>query len=380
VHHNDGVTAETAVPPLHVRVMGVTVAIESPDEATRARLAHQWSRAVVPADEGAPARTVQAEAAGPALHDAHDYTLTTQVTLAALQATAGDRFNLHAGGLADRDGRVLALVAGSGTGKTTATRVLAEHLDYLSDETVSLEIDGTVHPHAKPLSMTTDPTKAGPKHQLSPDDLGLLPTPHSGRLARIVVLRRGRPAPRGLVHLDPVEGLLELIAQSSSLGDVPDPLTSLLRLVRSAGGVYALEYDEIADHVDDLVALLAQDLAPETGPEPVRHPGRRYTGSFVPIDVPLGHVARAEWVDAVVLDHDLLVLRHGRAVRLENLMATLWLELESPRTPAELVAIAEAAHGAHPDAVELVEQALELLEEEALIVRKGPEPAGMIGA
>jgi hypothetical protein len=374
------VTSADAVPPLHVRVMGVTVAIESPDEETRARLAHQWSRAVVPAEDGPAARTVQALDGPPELQEAHDYTLTTQVTLAALQATVGNRFNLHAGGLADRDGRVLALVAGSGTGKTTATRVLAERLDYLSDETVSLEVDGTVHPHAKPLSVMADPTKAGQKLQLSPDDLGLLPTPHSGRLARIVVLRRGGPAPHGLVHLDPVEGLLELIAQSSSLGDVPDPLTTLLRLVESVGGVFALEYAEIADHVDDLVALLAEDVPPETASAPVRHPGRRYTGNFVAIDVPPGRVARSEWVDALVLDHDVLVLRHGRAVRLANLMATVWLELESPRTPAELVAVAELAHGTHPEAVALVEQALDRLEGEGLIVRGDSEPAGMIGA
>ena len=79
---------------------------------------------------------------------AHDYVLTTQVTVAGLQATAGVRLNLHAGGLADDRGRVLALVGPSGTGKTTATRTLAGRLGYLSDETVSMDAGGRVFPHA----------------------------------------------------------------------------------------------------------------------------------------------------------------------------------------------------------------------------------------
>ncbi|MEO6510653.1 MAG: hypothetical protein ABIO16_06660, partial [Nocardioides sp.] len=359
------------VPPLHVRVMGVTVAIDCPDEETRDRLARQWSRALVPVEAGPALRTVHAQAGADELIHAHDYALTTEVTLAALLLTAGERFNLHAGGLADADGRVLALVAPSGTGKTTATRVLAEHLDYLSDETVSLSRDGAVLPHAKPLSVFADATKAGPKLQLSPDDLGLLPTPESGRLGRVVVLHRGRPGTRGLVRLDTLEGLLELIAQSSSLGDVPDPLRSLHRLVGSVGGVFALEYDEIADHVDDLVALLADEVPPVTGPEPVSHPGTRYSGNFVEQAVEPGLVARSEWVDAVELEEDVLVLRHGRAIRLENLMATVWLGLEDPRTPEELVSVAEAAHGDHPEAADLVERAIDLLTEEGLVVR-GP--------
>lgn len=115
-------TADSDVPPLHVRVMGVTVAIESPDETTRARLARQWSRALVPTGDGPAARTVHAREVQPALADAHDYSLTTEVTLAALLATAGERFNLHAGGLADADGRVLALVGPSGC-RTPATSV-----------------------------------------------------------------------------------------------------------------------------------------------------------------------------------------------------------------------------------------------------------------
>ena len=77
----------------------------------------------------------------------------------ALKATAGRRINLHAGGVADESRRVLAVVGPSGTGKTTATLALARRLGYVSDETVSIDPDGTVAPHPKPLSVVPDPQR-----------------------------------------------------------------------------------------------------------------------------------------------------------------------------------------------------------------------------
>ena len=58
---------------------------------------------------------------------------------------AGERINLHAGGVADERRRVLALVGPSGTGKTTATLALARRLGYVSDETVSIDPAGRSH-------------------------------------------------------------------------------------------------------------------------------------------------------------------------------------------------------------------------------------------
>jgi len=40
MHHNGPVTPVGDVPPLHVRVMGMTVEIAVPDPETRTRLAH----------------------------------------------------------------------------------------------------------------------------------------------------------------------------------------------------------------------------------------------------------------------------------------------------------------------------------------------------
>ena len=350
------------VPLLQVRVMGVTIAIDAADRTTHDRLSRQWSRAAEPSPVEVAAETIRAEAGESGLARSHDYALTTQVTLAALRATAGRRFNLHAGALADAQGRVLAIVASSGTGKTTATRLLAERLDYLSDETVSITPDGVVHPHAKPLSVITDPKRPLDKEQLSPDALGLRATPVTGRIARFVVLRRGVPSPRGLVRLTPTEGLLNLIEQSSSVAEVPDPLFSLWSLMDAAGGVWALEYDEIHEHLDELERLLAEDLAPTGDPRPRRHPG-----SQEPVEVPITELQRHPWVDAVEIEDEVLILYPTHAVRLDGLMASLWLELARPSTLRRLVVAAEASHGEHPDADDLVKKAIAMMTEQQLV-------------
>ncbi len=355
---------------LYVRAMGVTVEIAVPDQQTRDRLAHQWSRAVVESpDEPAQARTT----AGPAPGDTEtfrDYMVTTQVTMEALRATAGRRINLHAGGVADESRRVLAVVGPSGTGKTTATLALARRLGYVSDETVSIDPDGTVAPHPKPLSVVTDPQRPREKSQLSPDDLGLLPTPGEGRLARLVVLQRGAEGPKGLARLDTARGMLQLIEQSSSLAELPRPLHAMVELIEGCGGLWALTYEEIDDHVDELVGLLADPLAyPQASSEPtlVWHPGRSEFRLTISEGGPL--LARRPWAEAVEIDDQLIVLSASRAVLLAELSATLWLHLARPCSVEELIRAAEQAHGSHPDAAAIVGRALATLVEENLVAR-----------
>ncbi len=265
----------------------------------------------------------------------------------------------------------LVVVGPSGTGKTTATRVLATRLHYLSDETASITPDGVVFAHPKPLSVVIDPAEPFRKEQLSPDDLGLGSTPATGTLHRIVLLHRGDPGPRGLRPLDTVSALMELIEQSSSLADLATPLTTLLDLVVRAGGAYALDYDEIADHVDALVRLLAEPTSaqPHDRPSTHAHPGPPEVLTPQPEADPHDpRVCRLPWVDALEVDADLVVLLAARAVRLNELVATLWLHLDEPRTLEELAAWAEQVHGPHPDADAIVRQAVAALVEESLVV------------
>jgi hypothetical protein len=361
--------------PLRLRVMGVTVDTRTPDEDTRARLARQWSRSVLADDAEVDTMVPGPEATTgePDSLERRDYYFTTQVTLAGLLATAGERVNLHAGSVADDDGRVLVVVGPSGTGKTTATRALAARLHYLSDETASITPDGVVYPHPKPLSIVVNPDDVTHKQQLSPDDIGLGSTPESGTLHRIVVLHRGVPTPdgvHGLHPLDTVTALMELIEQSSSLGSLDTPLTTLLHVVDATGGVLALEYDEIGDHVEDLIGLLDAATAPAgelgTRPEPVRHPGSP-TAEPSDLDPDDLRLHRLPWTDALEVGADLVVLLESRAVRLTELTATVWLHLDEPRTVAELTAWAQQVHGNHPDATEIVEQAVTALARESLV-------------
>ena len=54
-------------------------------------------------------------------------------------------------------------------------------------------------------------------------------------------------------------------------------------------------------------------------------------------------------------------------MRLDNLMATLWLALDTPRTVDDLAVAAQAKHGDHPDAADLVEKALAVMVDQELV-------------
>ena len=56
--------------------------------------------------------------------------VTSEVTVAAILESAGELTMLHACGVADEEGLVVALVAKSGTGKTTASSQLARTFGY----------------------------------------------------------------------------------------------------------------------------------------------------------------------------------------------------------------------------------------------------------
>jgi hypothetical protein len=342
-----------------VRALGVAVGIPAHDADTATRLRRQWSRAQTagPAD-------VCIDAAGLA-HlepEQHDYAVTVRVTMRALEATAGTRLNIHAGAVADDAGRALALIGASGMGKTTAIRALATRLGYLTDETVSLTADLSVHPHPKPLSVITDPASPTRKVSLSPDDAGLLTPPEHATLRRIVLLRRGHGT-AGLVPVSTPEAIVEIVAQTSSLALLDAPLLRLSLAIDQCGGAFALHYDEVADHLDELV-----DLLTSTRQEPwpvVHHP---------PVDagVPAPEQwMREPWLDAVQYGEELVVMVNDTAHLLGGLGTTMWLALARPATVTGLVAVAEAEHGPHPDASDLVEAALTQLSERGLVTRPG---------
>lgn len=340
---------------LVVRALGVAVAITAGDAEAAARLRHQWARALT--DE-ATELTVDAGSLTDLEPDEHDYAVTIRVTMQALEATAGARLNIHAGAVADADGRALAVIGASGTGKTTAVRALAQRLGYLSDETVSLTDDLAIHPHPKPLSVISDPTSPGRKQSVSPDDAGLQHPPDHATLHRVVLLRRGDDT-SGLVPVSTPAALVEIVPQTSSLVLLDAPLLTLSRAIDRCGGAFALHYAEIDDHLDELIQLLSDEV---DEPDPaVHHPP-------VELSHPSpGQWSRSTWLDAVQYDDELVVMVGDTAVLLAGLGTTVWLRLARPATTAELIAEAEAVHGPHPDATNLVEAALAELVQQGLL-------------
>lgn len=348
--------SEGGTPSVVVEALGVAVGIPVTGPAAR-RLRRQWSRALT---DRTAETVVDLGGIGPDDDVVHDYTITTLVTMAALSATAGTRINLHAGAVSDESGRALAVVGPSGSGKTTAISLLAGRLGYLTDETVSLDDDLRVHAHPKPLSVITDAEAPRLKQSLSPDDLGLARPPAHARLHRIVLLHRGA-GHAGLVPASIPHAIVEIVEQTSSLAQLQHPIHRLAATIDSCGGVWALEYDEFAERVEDLVGLL--DRAPQQRVEHVHHP---FAESAADAPAP-GRWSRADWVDAEQYDDELVLMVGDRVHLLAGLGVVVWLALATPRTADELVGRAQELWGEHVDAAELVVDALHVLSEQGLL-------------
>lgn len=174
---------------------------------------------------------------------------TQQVTQALIAARRGELLMLHAGGVAHpATGQSLVFVAAGGTGKSTLSTTLGKQYAYLSDETIGISPDGQIHPYPKPVSTRPQPGQTGPKRELSPDDLGLLPAPDNPRLHRIVLLKR-HPEAAGLQveQLDTLSAIEALVTETSSLGHLPRALHLVESLLAIGGGAERWTY---ADHTD----------------------------------------------------------------------------------------------------------------------------------
>jgi hypothetical protein len=182
--------------------------------------------------------------------------LSPLVTVRAIDHQAGRLLMLHAAGVADPStGRTVALVAPSGTGKTTAARALCRTLGYVTDETLAVREDGSIAVYPKPLSVLEtagDPHKA----QLSPDDLDLVPAPPACTLAGVAVLDRDDSERAWVEDVPLLTALARLAPESSYLSRLPKPLHRLAGAVELAGGLKVVHYadrEQLLDLVDDML-------------------------------------------------------------------------------------------------------------------------------
>lgn len=272
--------------------------------------------------------------------------LSTHATLAAIEGRRGRLLMLHAAGVADEDGRVLAFIGPSGRGKTTLARTLGQHYSYVTDETVGIEPDGTVHSYRKPLSIIRE--GEAHKEQVAPSLLGLKELPGTDlRLAGLVLVSRvpdlqGRPE---ITTLELCEALAAIVPEVSYLADLEEPLQMMARLVDRCGAIRQVTYREASD-VPPLVPELLTASPSETW-EPV-----------LPVQDPVGAHSSLHEVtyapepvlDAVEASGQTAIIDTSRVVHiLDGVGPVIWRSLCAGGDFEKVAHDVEAMFGTPPD-------------------------------
>lgn len=353
-----------------VSALGCTVRIDVSDlsSADVAEIRRVWGDAAPLAGDPAPAAELVVQAYDELSTARMLSLLSQQVTFAAIQARKGELWMLHAAGLADPQGRVVALIGPSGTGKTTAAKTLATRYGYVSDETSGISIDGDVLPYRKPLSVIEDGQKI--KVQRSPSELGLRPLPDRPlRLAAIVLLDRRTDGPDQAVleDCDLAEALPDLVAQTSYISSVDSALQTIAAHAEAVGGVRRVVYRE-ASSLADAIEPLFRD------PQPVRAPAPATPVGPAP-ESPGIH--RGPYLDVLTFEQQnrLALLQQSDATNTMFRMVggigpELWRAAAQPSSVDQLAAAAVAAYGAPDgtDALAVTREAIdELIAQEVLV-------------
>lgn len=250
---------------LNLEALDVVIVLEVSGDTLAEAVRQAWVDAIIapPADDARPRRTLSVavgEESGAHVsgRDVRGvlHNLSSAVTRAALDARAGDLILLHAAALAHPDtGATAALVAASGTGKTTASIALGRELVYLSDETAGIDANGRVARYRKPLSVVVDDHL---KAQVAPSAHGLRLEAVDGRLATVLHLERD-PAHVVAPHIEAVEmidAFTLLAPQTSAFARTERPLHRLAELLESVGGLMRVRYAE----ADTLLPVLHELL------------------------------------------------------------------------------------------------------------------------
>ncbi|MFB2599466.1 hypothetical protein ACEXQE_16865 [Herbiconiux sp. P17] len=305
-------------------------------------------------------------------------TLSSRITLAAIEERKHDLVMLHGCAVARDDGAVYAFVGPSGRGKSTLARSLASIAHYVTDETVGIDEDGRVLPHPKPLSIIDPEAPDGLKTQVSPAALGLRDSEQRDlRIARIFLLDR-RPDAVG-VEIVPIglgDSLEHLVPQLSYLPSLPRPLHRIAELYERVGGFALLSYSEAEDVTDAFAAgmLDAPGTAESFGPPPMVESSSEF-------DESLGAEGYRHLpaIDAIVAGDRLCLLHGSSVIVLDGIGPTVWSLTETPVSLADLTRRVVEQHGEPEagDAAVLVAHTVDELVEAGVLEQLGPaEDAG----
>ncbi|AIY03581.1 hypothetical protein ART_3982 [Arthrobacter sp. PAMC 25486] len=348
-------TALAATPgtgTVKVSALGVIIDVEGLSAPEAAEFRTAWSRCLAGPEHPAAA-TVQRM---PGDFARANESLTSHITLAAIEQQAGRRMMFHACGLADPlTGATIAFIAPSGTGKTTLARTLGTARGYVSDETIAVAADLSITPYPKPLSVK-QPEPGVPKRQEGPEQHQLGDTPAAPTLQSIVLLSRVPGNDRISVEdVALADALLELTPQLSALARLERGLVQLCAMIEACGGVKRIRYAEARD----IAGVLPQFSTHDGGTPPewaalecAPSPGSAVTGTGI---------RRASVQDAVEADGTVFLLAESQVMELSPLGALIW-ELSGDWISKDaLLEGVVAVLGAHPSAGSLLEAALEEL-------------------
>ncbi|GAB3751894.1 hypothetical protein GCM10027599_11280 [Yimella radicis] len=182
---------------------------------------------------------------------------------AVIELTRSAHLLLHAAGVATDDGRVFALVAPSGTGKSTAAaRLCAERFGYVTDELLVIDDEWNVLAFPKPLSLQTGSSDPPVKGCYSADELSLKHPGDRLTLAGILLLNRVDARRRATVEaLDPLTAVPRVVAQAPGFTHRALPLTRLGEILRAVP-VHDVEYSDASQLFDVIDGLAAQSTTP----------------------------------------------------------------------------------------------------------------------
>lgn len=324
----------TDLPALVIEALDARVRVVPTNAAMADQLGAAWRRCLGTGSSSAATITL-ARSALP-LSDAMGYRLTSEITRAAIEASAARLSLLHGAALAAPDGRVVALVAPSGTGKTTAALTLGRAgWGYVTDELVGLDGPNVIG-FPKPLSLVR-PEDPEAKRQVGPDEAGLARPRGPLVLARVGLLRR---EPDVTPAIEPVSGLAAvagLAGQSCGLTRLPGALQRLAGLVQRCGA-WSLRYAESVQ----LDALLRELLNLTPAPFPWTALDREATS-------PGPGWIRGAALDGVRSGSEAVLLVRDQLVHLGPLATSVWQALARPRTEPDLLDDLVATHGPPPD-------------------------------